>query len=96
MRILLLIAALLATIHGFATECERAYLDMIGRDPELINSQSVYSGKFLNDLGEYARCTSNDRFRYLLARFNITQRIIQQDISDSFSNFVTGLCVPNE
>jgi hypothetical protein len=78
------------------TECEKAYLNQTGVNRDALYNQTAFSGKFLNDLGEYELCSNNEFSKYMLARYTIISKKKQDIFGDSFNRFVTGFCVPKQ
>ena len=54
----------------------------------------MYSGKFLNDIGEYENCAVNESSRFMLAKIDNKNIHNHQNVGDSQGHFITGICVP--
>eukprot|EP00344_Euplotes_crassus_P009074 CAMPEP_0197002616 /NCGR_PEP_ID=MMETSP1380-20130617/7078_1 /TAXON_ID=5936 /ORGANISM="Euplotes crassus, Strain CT5" /LENGTH=709 /DNA_ID=CAMNT_0042420825 /DNA_START=145 /DNA_END=2271 /DNA_ORIENTATION=- len=58
----------------------------------------MYSGRFLNDLGEFENCTEHEFSRFMLSQIelNITGKKDMSFLNKDTARFVQGLCVPKE
>lgn len=84
-------SSLFAGVIAAATDCERAFLTQLGGDNfTALYEQNVFSGKFLNDLGEYEKCVGTDYSRYMLARYHVDTGTEKRSITGSFNDFVIG------
>ena len=83
-----------AIVSCTVTEWEKNYLTLVINNTNVLFNQSNYSGKFLNDLGEYEQWQSNQDSKYILGRYTIMNSNSTKHIWKSFNNYVIGLWVP--
>lgn len=71
-------------------------MNELGRNPTTLLDQSIYSGKFLNDLGEYDKCIDNINSTYMLGKYTLLSGYGDNSVGNSFNNYAIGMCVPKE
>lgn len=83
-----------AIVSCTVTEWEKNYLTLVVNNTEIMYDQSNYSGKFLNDLGDYENWQSNPQSKYILGMYTIKSSNSTKQIWKSFNNYVIGMWVP--
>ena len=80
----------LITALGASRTCQDQIIQVLEPNNSQAYNVAYFSGKFLNDLGDYEACTKSSNSQYALAILSMAEANSQLPLE-----FAIGLCVPS-